>query len=327
MSAFLPWLAALGMLAPPPGNRLWLIQVELSGPFEEVLLDCGADGWTRVLGPALEGEEWKLAVPVPVRCPLGKEGLASLPMPRVELLPAGSQGACRILGWSEEQPDERVGGLALARPRPLPSEERPRAGLSELLVVLLAFLLLLRSRGSALAMAAIALAGGALAFGLARSRGPASGALVLFELDPGARSSLQVRAAQDEIALGPGRLEVVPEASRVELEVRAGRSLEGVARAQGATLYALERGEPLALDARENGWRGLEAAWTRGRDGTWREHGTWPRGEPLPAAKGRGAPPGWLASGLVPGPSVLLARVEGNTWVRFVGFETPGAGD
>ena len=122
-------------------NRLWTVELELRGPAAEVRLDCGSDGTTRFLGPFLAGEDRRLTVPVPVRSPLGAEALASLPLPRAELVPAGSGGAVRMLGWSPAQPAEelaRRAGALLGRGRRECERAAVRAEAAEVLAVLLA---------------------------------------------------------------------------------------------------------------------------------------------------------------------------------------------
>ncbi len=310
------------------GNRLWSVDVELRGPFERARLDCGGDGHTWILGPLTKGEQRVLAVPVPARSPLGSAGLTALPLPAVTLEPLDSAGACTVLCWSAEQPAEvleRQAGELLARPRPPVPSSEARAGLPELLVLALAFLCLLRWRRRILASLATALVAGALAYLLARGRGGGAHEVLLLELDSRLPAALLVRGARAELPVTGRRLEVLPAevALALELSLVGGHGLG--ARASGATLHALELREAPLLSPDGNGWEALDTVWTRSPGGAWRERGSWPAGLPLPAVRGDSAPPGWLASGLAVSRGALLARVSKHSWVRFVGFEVPGA--
>jgi hypothetical protein len=318
-------LAALVLACAARGeNRLWYVDLELRGACEAVRLDCGADGETRLAGPFSPGEDRRFTLPVPVRSPLGAQGLAAVPLPRAQALPAGAAAEVRVLGWSVEQPAgvlEREARLLLARQRPPSAGHAARAGWVELALVLAAggFLLALRRRLVPALVLALGVSG--LAFGLTRARAGGSEAVELVDWEAGAASALGVHAAAERLALPRAGLEVTPEGCRIEFELsRDGRS--GTASATRAALAALELVPPPPLSPGQNGSAALAEAWTRTARGDWRAHGPWPSGAPLPvpATDPRSDPPGWLASGLPPGRGVLLARTEAGAWLRCLGF-------
>jgi hypothetical protein len=304
-------------------NRLWFVDLELSGPCEELRLDCGADGETLVRGPFASGEDRRASVPVPVRSPLGVEGLSSLPLPRVRAVPEEAASAVRVLGWSEWQPApelERDAGALLFRPRPPLAPARPRAGWPELLLVGIAGGFLLRLRHRPAVSLALALGAGLAAVELARSRTAALHAERLLEWETGGALALSVTVARDELALPREWLEIAPEGARLEFVLPNLGC--GSARASGARLAAVERAPVPPLAARENGGEPLAEVWTRSAGGEWLARGSWPRGEPLggPTQGDRRDPPGWLASALSPGRGALLARTAAGTWLRCLGF-------
>lgn len=309
----------LACVAQGEGNRLWWLELDLAGACEEFTLDCGADGATRVRGPFLAGEGRRLRVPVPVRSPLGAEGLALLPLPKV----LGAEA--RELRWSAVQPDAELARGArtlLARGRPPPGGGPVRAGRPE--VLLAAFLLpvLLRLRRRRLAFLLVALAGGALVFARTRTAPLAHVVVELRDFDLAAGQALAVRAARDELELPRTRLEARPEGVPLALEF-APDGRPGRARARGATLFTLE---PLAAPSAAGfAPAGLVATFVRAPSGEWTAHGPWPGGAPLPPAlAGSGAPPGWLVGALPPGTGLLVGQDEDGGWLRASGFELPG---
>lgn len=323
MIALLP---ALLLLARAGGgeNRLWLVDLELRGPCEEVQLDCGADGVTRLLGPFASAEDRRASVPVPVRCPLGAGALASIPLPRARVLPATSPAAVHVLGWSQEQPaaelERRAAGL-LARPRPPVASSPARAALPELALVLIAGGFLLRFRRRTWVCLALALGTGLAALELARSRRTEPQSVRVLEWEAGGALALSVRVAPDELALAREWLEVAPEGRSLELLWSSPGT--GVARARDARLAAGESAAIPALAPGENGGEPLDAVWTRSAAGAWTARGAWPAHAPLGtmAPGASGDPPGWLASSLPPGRAVLLGRTAGGEWMRCLGFE------
>ena len=308
-------------------NRLWLVEVELRGPCESVRLDCGPDGETRLAGPFSGAEERRLRLAVPVRAPLGAAGLAALPLPRAELVPADAAGTVRVVGWSVEQPAERlarVAGAGFEGARPPVSSSPPRAHAPELLLVLASGALLARLRRRPLACASLALALALAVFALARSRTGASPTVRVVAWEAGDSSAVEVRARAGELELPCDALEATPDGTPLVLELaRAGT--EGVARAPAGRLFAFASAAVPALTAARNDGDALAEVWTRGAGGEWRAHGPWPAGTPLGAAtvEAGADPPGWLASGLPPGLPALLGRTAGGVWLRCLGFESP----
>jgi len=326
-------LALLVALALARGeNRLWFVDVELEGPGAELVLDCGADGATRVPGPFLAGEHRSLCVPVPARSPLGVEALGSVPLPSVELRgDPGGAGSAHVRGWSAEQPgaelERRVGAL-LTRPRPPAPGAHAGPSAAELLILFVAGVLALRWRRRLVPCVLVGLGAGALGFALARRDAGERAVVLVQELDLGSGLALEVRVARDELALArTERLEVVPAGHALLLEARAGAWR---ARARGAELQSLSAvNGPAAerLDPARNGWRDLARAWTRDAAGVWRARGAWNVGAALETGEPGAGAPGWLASALPPGRGVLVGRLaeaeEGVSaaWVRCVGFE------
>lgn len=313
-------LAALCLWAGE--NRLWYVELELSGTCEELRLDCGSDGETRFLGPFPGGGERRLEVPVPVRSPLGSAGLAALPFPRVEILPANAEASARVLGWSADPRAERLEREAralLTRPRPPSTALRAHAARAELLLVLVAGAFVLRARRRPWLALLIGLGASAGAFGLARTRTAGAGERALVDWEAGGELALAVRTGAGELALPRGRLEVSPEGIALALEVQS--SGGGRVLAPGAALHGLEGVPPPALTAEANGGEPLAEVWTRDPSGIWQERGAWGSGAALPPVRASGVPPGWLAGALPPGRAVLLARTGSGAWLRCLGFE------
>ena len=305
-------------------NRLWIVELELAGPCEEIVIDCGADGSTRLVGPFLSGEERRLALPVPLRVPLGGASLGALPLPAARVLPAGSSGSARVLSFVSEQPGELQGSVRglLAATRPPVAAATVRARASAFLGLAAAFVLGLAARRRALVQAGLLGAGAVACFLLgSRSQERAEPVRVL-EADLELPSALLVTGAREEIELGSARVEVVPEGSALALVLA--QDLSGSARASGASLYALESVSPPRLAPTSNDHAPLSDVWIRRASGEWTFHGEWPRGAPLPSERSGSPPPGWLASGLPQGRTCLLARAASGEWLRFRGG--PGSG-
>ena len=321
MSPFTSVCLALGLLAGGE-NRLWFVELELRGACEAVRIDCGAEGETLLRGPFSSGEDRRLSVPVPVRSPLGSEGLAALALPRAEPLPPGAAARVRVLAWSAPQPAEsltRALGPALGFTRPPGGEVAARAHSPELLLVFVAGAGLLVLRRRLVPSLVLALGSGALALALARGR-TTVGAAELVQWSFDGSLALSVRVAGDELAAAQEWLEVTPEGRALTLEWAADGT--GRARAEGARLTALGSVPAPALDATRNEGADLSEVWTRDALGNWRGHGAWARGEPLPTVEppNAGVPPGWLVSALPAGTGVLVARNERGTWLRCLGF-------
>jgi len=305
-------------------NRLWFVDLELRGACDEIQLDCGSDGVTRILGPFASAEDRRSSVPVPVRSPLGAEGLDSLPLPRARVLPATSLATVRVLGWSQEQPAaelQRRAAPLLGRPRPPVASDPARAALPELALVLIAGGFMLRFRRRLWVCLALALGAGFATLELARSRQAEARPVRVLEWEAGGALALSVRVARDELALPSEWLEIAPEGRALELLWTSTGS--GLARARHGSLAAAESAAIPPLARGDNGGEPLDAVWTRSASGEWTAHGPWPVNAPLGlrAPGGSGDPPGWLASALPPGRSVLLGRTAGGEWLRCLGFE------
>lgn len=217
-------------------------------------------------------------------------------------------------------------------------------------VLLLALILIQRGRqGTSLALSAAAALALALVGGGER---PEPAALRVEEGQAGETFRLAVDSGFERLsfpagATGAFRLNVRPATrpvlwtltetsggeARLELEAPGARiDLSSVPEEAGT-----EGAEP-KLD--ENSGPAYAEAWTRDRRGSWRAHGPWPEGQPLPlgpegpkkgrAAAGEGAQalPTWLVTGLPQGRTVLLLREqpreeEGRAvrWHRWTGLE------
>ena len=317
-------------------NRLWRAELVLEGPLERVRVDCGAAGATLVEGPLLAGERRSVSVSVPVRAPLGADGLAALPAPRLSVEPPGS-GAARFVGFAELQPAGRLRAVPAgvrARPRPPLTDGAPRPRPHALLLVGGAWVVALgarRRRRGGLATLAVGALAGAVVVGTG-ARTPEALPRVLEEWDLASPRGLEVEGAlgalalfEDGNALARDGLEVAPEGAPLVIEHALAGGGERV-RAPGVALFGLRRLDApprLALAAARNDARALAAAWVRSADGGLEAVGPWPLGVALPPARPADPPPGWLRAGLPAGRAVVLARVAGapERWLRAVGFE------
>jgi len=351
-----PVLAALALCALPSAeNRAFRVELELVGPLQDVVLDAGEEGRTRVVGPLREGERRRTALPVPLIVPGGLAALDSVdPALALELEVRGA-GSAELLGWSEAQPAAGLADLPLgliARPRP-PVPRGPRERVAPPPSLLLACgavslaALLVRRRA---ARAALALFGGLACYALALgARAESDSARVVLEgdlavPDPGGAWVL-VAAAAGDLRFPHGidgtgwtegawfdALEVGPRGARLEYELplapgppAGGPRAFVVGTGTGDGLHGLSRVRfaELPLLRTENRSLDLTAGWSRSGSGPWRAHGPWPAGRPLPAALPDGvgaAPPGWLVAGLPQGAEVFCGRRLDGVWVRLSGF-------
>ncbi len=308
-------------------NRWWLADVELTGPFERVVLDCGEEGSTVFHGPYLKGERTTERVPLPVVSPLGVTSLGSVPAPAIEVVEYESfDGGAAFHGWSAAQPAgdwEAVPPGLRARPRPPVEVLRPRAPWSALLLVCGAFALGFGLRRRPWAVAAVACAGAIATVWLVRPLAEGVETVVL-EGDVDAAHWVIVSA-------GAGRLPVDDPASvvRVESEPDGAPLLferdgaDWSVRLAGGALYAIRR-TPGLPDLGTARWTGaFDAVWTRDAAGSWAHRGPWVGGNPLPGQVEGDDPPGWLRAGLPPGRTVLVGRTPAGTWTRVTGVELP----
>jgi len=317
----------LCVLSAAQGNRSWWGEVRLAGPLESVRFDCGADGEVVLATSLVAGEETTLALPFPVRSPLGRDGLATLPRPEVTVLGAGR---AEFLRWSSEQPSDAferlpVGLRARAWP-PARGGGTLGAEPSALLLVLALSVLVLALRRRPAVALALAAVGAFSAHALALRGEDAGHPLSILDLEAGQGRGLRSSTAGELDPLPANVLEVEPGRARL---VFALRREDG--RLSGTASSPTERGarlvvrEVLAADpwSRDAGRRDLAQAWVRGPEGAWCSHGAWASGRPLPPAEtGDGDAPGWLKAGLPPGRDVLLGRFAqaGEGWLRQVGF-------
>ncbi|MEW6072177.1 MAG: hypothetical protein AB1726_06205 [Planctomycetota bacterium] len=311
-------LAALVLLATRPAaeeNRAWPLALSLRGPLEEVVLDCGEEGRTRIELVLLPGETLELVVPVPVRPPGGAAGLARLVPPAVELR---GGGAAVVQGWTLLSPAEDWASLPpglRARPRPPVPGSALRAGAAELALVALAFVLGWGGRRKGVLGPAAGLGAGAAVLALTLARAPERAVVTLLEGDLGSGAWMAVRGARDTLEGVAGALERRPAGGAIEFRVRVeGAAVRTAARAPGAELFAVRPlADPERGAAGPFGLGVLDASWRRGADGRWRAED--------------GEPPAWLQSGLPAGVEALLGRrgpLEAAVWLRVAG---PGAAD
>ncbi len=307
-------------------NRLWRAEVQLGGALEEVRFDCREDGETRIRTDLAAGEDRKVLVPLPIRCPSGSEGLDAIPSPAVH---ARGSGGATVLRFAAGQPADGVARLPIelrSRSRPPLVRGSPRAGLAELALVAAAFLLTHSRRRMQLVLGSVAAA--LLVFFLANRRVTEVRETRVLELDLEARTGLLIRGAWDALVLPADRLEVDPAHARVELELEleGGDELQGWICSRGSRLYALELSsvEPSwtqPWSRARNDHADFSRTWIRTAEGRWSAAGPWRRGEPLSAGSSSGEdPPGWLCVGLPLGRSVFLGEVEEGAWVRATGF-------
>jgi len=311
-----------GAQAGLEGNRLWRVEVELSGPLEDVRFAAGAWGETRLVGSLLAAESRKLEVVLPWLAPLGASELADLPPPEAMLQGAG---AATVVGWAGAQPHDafaRRHAALLARPRPPLAARTSQSGPGELLLLFSLGLVSLAVGRRPRLVGASCMVGAVLLTVLGARRSGSAERVELVEAE--AERGLAVR-----ITGGLGRLELGPRAVGLEVDpVRSSivllQDLQSggvVAEAPGAGLFALAPSEAPSLTRDANGWRALRRAWVRTPGGDWSTHGAWSRGAPLPPAQGQGtSPPGWIAAGMPPGRAVLVAEDESGGWIRMLGF-------
>jgi len=347
LGALAPLLLALPLAAGE--NRHWVARFALEGPLDELVLDAGPYGTTRlVLRPALlPGERREARLPLPWRAPLGGASLPADPELRIERRPADA-GEARFLGWVAPQPSAALEALPpglASRPRPPlgPGSARAPGLATSALLLLLAALLLgrgLRGRGAGSAGPArareirsnasavlVGLLVGGLLFFLGRRPAPPGAAVEVVEGDLARDAWLSVRSGRERLAGPFARLELEPagRALAFELAGEEGGEPRASAVAPGSVLSDLERLPTPAdttLDRPPCG--ALDEVWLRAADGRWARLGAWPADAPAPAGEERAQPqlPGWLVTGLPPGTGVLVGRLadggEGR-WMRVTG--------
>lgn len=158
---------------------------------------------------------------------------------------------------------------------------------------------------------------------------PPAPVVTVLEGDATSGRWLEVRGAQDRLALSgprPGWLRRVPGAAPGQLERLARAGGDWALQFDGARLFfSTEADVGVTPSGAGPGERSLARAWVRLPGESWSFRGSWGRSETLPDAVPDGpSPPGWLAAGLPQGVGVLVAECEsgapGPIWLRFVGF-------
>jgi hypothetical protein len=308
-------LALACVLPARSDGRARRAELELHGPLAEVAVETGPHARLVLHGALAEGEELRTVVllPVPERGARGEPRIAW------EVGDDAPRGRARFVRWIDAEPPIALPPALRARVR-APVElarSEPTTAALVLLVALACALVGLRSRPRTGAALAVGL--GLVAAALARAPESALRAASVLEGKSGASTWLEVRSAAqalelpDALALGAdGVLEIDPPHAplRFESALRGGAPV--VCRAPRARLHWVRPvpAPELALPeppetAGANGWRTLEATWTRAEEG-WSAHGPWTLGAPLPAARPGADPPGWLRAGLPQGVPVLL---------------------
>lgn len=319
----LAWLAG----SAAAHNRAWPAELECRGPLARVVVDCGGAGRATIEGELVAGESRRLTVFLPARSEHERGS------PRLDVDASGDpleRGSVRFVRWLERDPGTTSLPPALrARTRP-PVEEsaataRPLAIAA--VVVASALALALASRRRPAAALAAGIAGGALAaFAGARADPPSPLRVEVEDALVGARERRSVVAAAGAIELPFGQpFELFVEPRDVPLHLVHDFARPRVlAEAPGRTLWVERAFEGDAPAERANPFGDLEQSWWR-EDGSWTFRGAWSASASLPAARSGPPAPGWLASSLPQGPSVLVGRRRSATgpgaaaFVRVVG--------
>jgi hypothetical protein len=322
--------AASFLLAPTGATRLRVAEIEITGPFEGATLDVPGAGRTRIEGQLLAGESRVLSVPVPS----SSSGIRI--EPRVHLdRDSGDldvqRGRLRLRAWASDARDEmlELTPALRSRPRPPVASAAPEPGAGALALLAASFVVGLALGRRPLAALAFGAAAGACVFALGpRAENDARG-IRIDEGDGASSVWLEVTAARDRIELVQSDtgvdLELDPNDARLDCRVALDAPTWAISatRATLVELHAFRVAEhALARDA--NRWRDLDETWLR-EEGSWTSRGSWKRGEPMPLATSADPPPGWLASGLPQGTTVVLGRLstkpgEARAYLRMSGF-------
>ncbi len=325
------------MLAAPPlerSSRAWLAEVALEGPLGGVVLDMGASGETRLVGALVSGETRRLVVPLPART-AGERFTPSIHVARLADWTAAEQGAARFVRWLEPEgasiEDLPPGLRARARPPVARDVVRPSVAALLTLAALGVATLGLAERGrTALLAALVTLVGTAAITWLEPVRASEFEAhVILIEADSQSAAWLEVEAAPDRLdvamAIDALSIEVWPPGARLVWRVPLSAAPVLDVSGRDVRLYRLSVFDPgeERIDPSHNRFAPISQAWVR-EGGEWHSHGAWPLGQPLPAPLEREAegPPGWLASGLPQGPSILIARIDPQRSPRPAGSAT-----
>lgn len=306
-----PMLAACGLFAlcalAGAQSRVAFAEYEITGPCTRVELDAGLAGSVVVEGALAAGETRRVVLPVPT----------SPGAPPVEPRAAvgGGGGSARLAGWREPALD-RLSAALRARPAPVATAARVRAGLAVLGVLAAAGIAGLWSARRPFVALALAAAAACAVFVLARSSLARDAAPVeVLDGIAGDVTWQRARAARGALVL-PGRgptfaLTTEPGHAPIRIEAPLDPGLPVRAGAPGALLVATwpEPWDARALDRAANALAPIATAWLR-EEGTWTCRGAWPLEAALgPAVEGPG-PPGWLVSGLPQGRTLLVGELE-----------------
>ena len=349
-------LSVTGFVAVAGERGFSAVPIELEGPLERVLLRGRLPVATEVRVSVPEGGRRRILVPLAggSMSPVGEQL-----RPRVELIePAVPEGGrvrieSALADVDETRWTELPIGLRLRSRPPLSSKGlAPWASYGTvpgalLLATLLAFAGW-RRRSARAALASVSLA---VVLAIVLPLGPQASsreevASVVLERAEDEDLWLRVWGGEGEVtfAVDPARPEQVPlrvesEPEGVPLRWTVGDGMEGAvtwsAHAPGARIHVVQPfAPPGLLQPTSNEFGELAMTWFRSASGAWRSAGPWRVGDPAPRTAssrvegtegGTSAPPGWLASGLPQGVSILLARVaeepgQPETWLRWVGF-------
>lgn len=311
--------------APPPdkNSRAWLAEVEIEGPIADIVLDMGASGETRLVGALVAGETRRLSVPLPARAESERftPAIRSAPLADVH---AEAQGAVRFVRWLEPPASdvERLPPGLRARARPPVARSAAAPSTAALLALAALGLTALGLAERARIALLVAVPGAAALWWFEPVRSSESAAhVILVEGDSTSPTWLEVEAACDRLEIvppiGAAQIEVWPQGARLvwRVPLEGGNAFQVFGRE--VQIYRLSAFEPgdRHVDRRRNHWAAMAETWVR-EAGEWRAHGSWPLDLALPPAlddggkNGGDAPPGWLASGLPQGPTILVARMS-----------------
>lgn len=317
-----PWITCVAVAQ----NRAHFADVELVGPLSNVVLEVGNQGRTRIEGELAAGETRHVSVPVAL------VSAASKPAPLVRFddqsLLLSAPGRVRFLAWRlGPSPLEALSSGLRARARPALEETSVAVSRAApiVLVIALCLALVLRRKPVLGLVAAVCACAATYPLVSAPTR-DTSAAVTLLDGDAEASAWRRVDAAFDEIVVPTGvdEFELWTEPSDVPVTWYAPLDPREPwrARAHGARLFlasVFQAGEGRLARAR-NALAAFDSTWLR-EDGAWEARGAWGADAALPAAHEPGSPPGWLASNLPQGVSMLIARASGGSarstrWVR-----------
>ncbi len=304
-------------------------EIELVGPLANVVLEARGGGRTHIEGALGAGETRLVAVPLSV-----PDRSTAAPTIKFDEDPDPSRprGSARFVGWRKDPaPLEGLSPGLKARARPALLETPLGVSRAAPFVLLLSVIVVLfLRRRPFVALAAALLAAAALASLVTSPVREAGAAVTLVDGHVDETNWRQIDAALDRIVVAPeaGAFELAtdPAQSMVTWEAPLDPTRPLSARAPRARLFATRVVEVSSgsLSRAANRLAAFDEAWLR-EDGAWKHFGAWDFGAPLPAPLDTALPPGWLASALPQGISILLARerpsaARSSTWIRVAGL-------